>query len=266
MLSGATTPVASTAMHLAPATLAPAVATARTTALATSDSRHHALAPGAVRRTQDTETSPARAAAATAAATEVAMAAARGAAVRAAAATAAAATAVAATAVATAMRQSPPAIWKNRGKPSSTGSPSPDEVVADGFMGMDPGQAKHETAQTCEGPSPEGWLLGGPYPQGWLAEYNVGLKGCIQRSRKRLKEAGGTRPDERNHSGRTSLTREVWVPNFGFLPYPKDAEAAEAARSFGHFSKEGEQLDARPQLAPTAPTAPSTRPDRTIVG
>ena len=191
------------------------------------------------------------------------MAAARGAAVRAAAATAAAATAVAATAVATAMRQSPPAIWKNRGKPSSTGSPSPDEVVADGFMGMDPGQAKHETAQTCEGPSPQGWLLGGPYPQGWLAEYNVGLKGCIQRSRKRLKEARGTRPDERNHSGRTSLTREVWVPNFGFLPYPKDAEAAEAARSFGHFSKEGEQLDARPQLAPTAPP---TRPDRTIVG
>ena len=55
-----TTPVASTAVHLAPATLAPAfVATARTTALATSDHRHHALAPGAVRRAQDTRTSPA---------------------------------------------------------------------------------------------------------------------------------------------------------------------------------------------------------------
>ena len=35
------------------------VATARTTALATSDHRHHALAPGAVRRAQDTRTSPA---------------------------------------------------------------------------------------------------------------------------------------------------------------------------------------------------------------
>jgi hypothetical protein len=117
--------------HLAPATLAPAVATARTTALATSDSRHHALAPGAVRRTQDTETSPAT------------------------------------------MRQSPPAIWKNRGKPSSTGSPSPDDVVADGFMRMDPGQAKHETAQTCE-----------PYTQGLpLAE--CGLLASIQLSRKR---------------------------------------------------------------------------------
>ena len=101
-------------------------------ALATSDSRHHALAPGAVRRTQDTETSPAT------------------------------------------MRQSPPANGKNRGKPSSTGSPSPDEVVADGFMRMDPGQAKHETAQTCEG----------PYPQGLpLAE--CGLLGCTQLSRKR---------------------------------------------------------------------------------
>ena len=109
-----TTPVASTAMHLAPATLAPAfVATARTTALATSDSRHHALAPGAVRRTQDTGTSPAT------------------------------------------KRQSPPANGKNRGQPSSTGSPSPDEVVADGFMRMDLGQAKHATVQTCEVPYPQ---------------------------------------------------------------------------------------------------------------
>ena len=132
MLSGAHHSRRQHRQHLAPATLAPAVATARTTALATSDSRHHALAPGAVRRTQDTETSPAT------------------------------------------MRQSPPAIWKNRGKPSSTGSPSPDEVVADGFMRMDPGQAKHETAQTCEG----------PYPQGLpLAE--CGLLGCTQLSRKR---------------------------------------------------------------------------------
>ena len=53
------------------------------------------------------------------------------------------------------MRQSPPAIWKNRGKPSSTGSPSPDDVVADGFMRMDLGQAKHATVQTCEVPYPQ---------------------------------------------------------------------------------------------------------------
>ena len=120
MLSGAHHSRRQHRQHLAPATLAPAVATARTTALATSDSRHHALAPGAVRRTQDTETSPATAA-----------------------------------------------------EPSSTGSPSPDDVVADGFMRMDPGQAKHETAQTCE-----------PYTQGLpLAE--CGLLASIQLSRKR---------------------------------------------------------------------------------
>jgi hypothetical protein len=108
-------------MHLAPATLVPAfVATARTTALATSDSRHHALAPGAVRRTQDTNTSPAT------------------------------------------MRQRPPAKGKNRGKPSSTGSPSPDAVVADGFMRMDLRQAKHETVQICEGPYPQVLPLGEP--------------------------------------------------------------------------------------------------------
>ena len=53
------------------------------------------------------------------------------------------------------MRQSPPANGKNRGKPSSTDSPSPDEVVADGFMRMDLGQAKHETVQTCEVPYPQ---------------------------------------------------------------------------------------------------------------
>ena len=55
-----TTPIASTASRLGPCHLAPAfVPTARTTALATSDHRHHALAPGVVRRIQDTGTSPA---------------------------------------------------------------------------------------------------------------------------------------------------------------------------------------------------------------
>jgi len=149
------------------------------------------------------------------------------------------------------MRQSPPAIWKNRGKPSWTGSPSPDEVVAGGFVRINPGQAKHETAQTCEG----------PYPQGLpLAE--CGLPGCAQLTRKRRwvrssgQVAARTWPDERNHPG-TGLdpTRELWVANFGFVPYPKAAEAAEAARSFGHFSEKGEQLDE--QLA--APAAAAAR-------
>ena len=57
------------------------------------------------------------------------------------------------------MRQSPPAKGKNRGKPSSTGSPSPESVVADGFMRMDVRQAKHEMAQTGEGPHPQGLPL-----------------------------------------------------------------------------------------------------------
>jgi len=57
------------------------------------------------------------------------------------------------------MRQSPPANGKNRGKPSSTGSPSPESVVADGFMRMDVRQAKHEMAQTGEGPYPQGLPL-----------------------------------------------------------------------------------------------------------
>ena len=274
--------------HLAPATLAPAfVATARTTALATSDSRHHALAPGAVRRTQDTETSPAT------------------------------------------MRQSPPANGKNRGKPSSTGSPSPDEVVADGLMQMDLRQAKHETAQTGEGPYRQGlplaeWVAAqtSPMPaqRHWLrqsaeerqrweeaaAKCQTGQKryrdgfhffsvcrlrvprrvpelrvmplsklvpppGPAYRKRRWVRSSGQvsarTRPDERNHPGTwpsgtwPSPTRELWEVNVGFVPYPKAAAEARA-RSFGHFLEEGEQLDARPQLAPTAP---STRPDRTIV-
>ena len=109
-----TTPVASTAWHLAPATLAPAfVATARTTALATSDHRHHALAPGGVRRFTFSQGlplgEPAKAAAAQT------------------------------------LRQSPPANGKNRGTPSSTVGPTPDS------MRTDLGQATHETVQTGEG-------------------------------------------------------------------------------------------------------------------
>ena len=223
------------------------------------------------------------------------------------------------------MRQSPPANGKNRGKPSSTGSPSPESVVADGFMRMDVRQAKHEMAQTGEGPYPQGlplaewvaaqtssalgrlWLRrSAEERQRWeeaAAKCETGQKryrdgfhffseslrerrsfldrklvpppGPADRKRLWVRSSGQvaarTRPDKRNHPG-TGLdsmprpTRVLWEVNGGFVPYPKAAEAAEAAeaaRSFGHFSEEGEQLDARPQLTPTAP---STRPDRTIVG
>ena len=224
-------------------------------------------------------------------------------------------------------------LAKNRGKPSSTDSPSPDEVVADGFMQMDLRQAKHETAQTGEDPYPQGlplaecgllrretssamrrlWLRrSAEERQRWgeaAAKCQKGQKryrdgfhlfSASLRGRRSFHEqrdirplrtlpgpaelttrfslagqrrwvrssgqvAARTWPDERNHPGTglecmPSPTPELWVVNVGFVPYP---EAAEAARSIGHFSEEGEQLDARPQLAPPAP---STRPDRTIVG
>ena len=246
---------------LGPRHPSPAFVATRTTALATSDSRHHALAPGAVRRTQDTETSPAT------------------------------------------MRQSPPAKGKNRGKPSSTGSPSPESVVADGFMRMDVRQAKHEMAQTGEGPHPQGlplaelvaaqtssalgrlWLRrSAEERQRWeeaAAKCETGQKweeaaakcetgqeryrdgfhffseslrerrsfldrklvpppGPADRKRLWVRSSGQvaarTRPDKRNHPG-TGLdsmprpTRVLWEVNGGFVPYPKAAEAAEAAEA-----------------------------------
>ena len=164
-------------MHLAPATLAPAfVATARTTALATSDSRHHALAPGVVRRIQDTGTSPASplevASSLTPPSVERPSRKNRGRSITA--------------GHEMDLRMDPPyeevvdsfftwekeagkmgemgeeeagvevpicatVMWPSPSAPPPTGSPSPDEVVADSFMNLE--HAAWSTESSCSGPS-----------------------------------------------------------------------------------------------------------------
>ena len=178
------THVASTASTLAPATLAPAfVATARTTALATSDSRHHALAPGVVRRTQPIGMSPAeqRRSSLTPESLERPPRKNRGRSITA--------------GYEMDSRKDPPyeevvdrffmreTEAKEMGemgeeeageevamemgevlevRSTSAGSPSPDEVVAGGLMRMDLRQAKHETVQAGEVPYPQGLPLAEP--------------------------------------------------------------------------------------------------------
>ena len=119
-----TTPVASTAMHLAPATLAPAfVATVRTIALVTFDSRHHALAPGVVRRTQRSGMSPAE------------------------------------QRLSLTPESKGRPTRKNRGRSELPNayeselrrSPSPEELVADSFMNLE--HAAWSTESSCSGPS-----------------------------------------------------------------------------------------------------------------